>query len=139
MTLDDALDLWARWCVQGQMMPAHSTGQTGRVMEILRTGITGPGHNGGGKAPILDGVEPRIEAALLALAASGEAGHRRVRVLRAEYLMPVLEHGRAQEVRAIRLGMALAKYKKDLMNARKAVRFALEGSPVSSPSTHRQS
>lgn len=139
MLLDDALDMWARWCVQGQIVSINSSGQTALLMEILRTGITGPGHNGGGKAPILDGVEPKIEAALMSLAASGSVGHRRAEVLRTEYLVPVRDHGRAQEVRAIQLGMSLSMYKKDLMNARKAIRLALEGSPARLPSTPRQS
>ena len=139
MSLDDALDMWARWCVQGQIVSINSSGQTALLMEILRTGITGPGHNGGGKAPILDGVEPKIEAALMSLAASGAVGHRRANVLRTEYLVPVREHGRAQEVRAIQLGMTRSMYKTDLMKARKAIRLALEGSPARLPSTPRQS
>ncbi|MOA05795.1 hypothetical protein D3C78_1254050 [compost metagenome] len=139
MSLDDALDMWARWCVQGQIVSINSSGQTAMLMEILRTGITGPGHNGGGRAPILDGVEPKIEAALMSLAASGPVGHRRAKVLRTEYMVPVCEHGRAQEVRAIQLGMSLSMYKKDLMNARKVIRLALEGSPARLPSTPRQS
>lgn len=139
MLLDDALERWARWCLQGQIAPTQTRSQTAVLMEILSTGITGHGTNGGGKGPILDGVEPRIEAALMAMAASGEVGHRRAKVLRTEYLMPVLESSRAHEVRAIRLGLTLSKYRKDLMNARKEIRLALEGSPARLPSTHRQS
>lgn len=139
MLLDEALERWARWCHQGNIVSTQTSSQTAVLMEILATGITGCGTNGGGKGPILDGVEPRIEAALMAMAATGEVGLRRAQVLRTEYLMPVLESPRAHEVRAIRLGLTLSKYRKDLMNARKAIQQALEGSPARRPSTHRQS
>ena len=139
MQLDDALERWARWCHQAQIVPTQTSSQTALLMEILATGITGPGNNGGGKGPILDGIEPRIEAALMAMAASGDVGHRRALVLRTEYLVPVLESGRAQEVRAIRLGLPLTKYRKDLMNARRALASALEGPVGRRTSTNRQS
>lgn len=129
MGLDEALERWARWCHQGQIASACSVSQTALLMEILQTGITGPGNNGGGKGPVLDGVEPRIEAALMAIAASGDLGQRRARVLRAEYLMPVLDVRRAQEARAIRLGMALSQYKRDLRAVRQAVWKALAAPP----------
>ena len=79
------------------------------------------------------------QAALMAMAASGDVGHRRALVLRTEYLVPVLESGRAQEVRAIRLGLPLTKYRKDLMNARRALASALEGPVWRRTSTNRQS
>ena len=86
MHLDDALERWARWCHQGQIVPTQTSSQTALLMEILATGITGPGNNGGGKVPILDGIEPRgqlfqVEQRLMQPAAQQPAAHGSARAI----------------------------------------------------------
>lgn len=130
MTLSDALDSWAQWAYSGQLVPLQSVGQTGKVMEMLALGVTGPGHNGASKTTTSsDLIEATIEAAVMRLAASGAIGEKRAAVLRAEYLLPVRDAARAQEVRAITLKIPLRTYKRNLAAARDYVMAALEAQP----------
>lgn len=130
MTLTDALDAWAAWVYSGQLMSAHTVGQTGKVMEMLALGVTGPGHNGAAKTTTSsDLIESTIEAAVMQLAASGKVGEKRAAVLRAEYLHVVRDVARAQEVRAIALSIPLRTYKRSLAAARDHVLAALEAQP----------
>ncbi|MNH76133.1 hypothetical protein D3C73_283960 [compost metagenome] len=130
MTLSDSLDAWAAWVYNGQLMSTQAVGQTGKVMEMLALGVTGPGHNGASKTTTSsDLIEASIEAALMRLAASGALGEKRAAVLRAEYLLPVRDVARAQEVRAITLKIPLRTYKRSLAAARDYVLAALEAQP----------
>lgn len=130
MRLSDAMESWARWVHSGQLMPQHSISQTGKVMEILTLGITGPGHDG---APAMgcsnDAIETAIEVAVSRLSATGRAGPRRAAVLRTEFLMPVRDTRRAQEIRAISLHIPLRSYQRLLAEALEYVLAALEAQP----------
>ncbi len=129
MILSDALDAWARWVYSGHL-PPQSVGQTGKIMEMLTLGVTGPGHNGAARTTTSsDLIEASIEAAVMRLAASGPLGEKRATVLRAEYLFPVRDAARAQEVRAIALKIPLRTYKRNLAAARDFVLAALEAQP----------
>lgn len=119
MTLDDALESWARWVWTGRPLEASAISSTGAVMEILRLGVTGPGHNGASRTLDCTGcIEERIEATLMRWTNAGRHHEKRALVLRAEYLMAVPDDKRAQEVRALRLGLPLSTYKRQLANGR---------------------
>lgn len=125
MTLERALEAWARWVHQGPVAGAGRS-NTAVLMEMLASGVTGPGNNGGGKPLVCDGIEAAIEAALMALAAKNKVGMRRAKVLRAEYIWSMPDEARAQEAKAIRLGIKLETYWNDLRSAKKAISVALE-------------
>lgn len=129
MTLDGALEAWARWVHQGPL-DGYGRSNTAVLMEILASGVTGSGNNGGGKPLVCDGIEAAIEAAVMALAAKNDVGQRRARVLRAEYIWSLPDESREQEAKAIRLGVKLETYWNDLRAAKKVVRAALEARQI---------
>lgn len=137
MTLDGALEAWARWVHQGPL-DGYSRSNTAVLMEILASGVTGSGTNGGGKPLVCDGIEAAIEASVMALAAKNDVGHRRARVLRAEYILSLPDESREQEAKAIRLGVKLETYWNDLRAAKKAVRAALEARQITIHSNRKR-
>jgi len=126
--LDELFELWARWCFAGGVQPDTPPSLLARWMDSKGHMVFG----GGGCAPT-DTVEERIEAAVLAIAASEPTT---AEVLRWEYGVwsQGVGHWRGKDATALKqadkaaaLGMSLRTYRRRLAAGRATVEQRLAG------------
>ncbi|MCE2597166.1 hypothetical protein K6Y31_20540 [Motilimonas cestriensis] len=118
--LDQAFEMWARWVHHGHLVAGYRS-LTGVMMENKGQMNFGSG----GKQPVIDCVELRIETALCQLVPTKP---RAVDVVRVEYgawRIPSLPLDAKRIDKAHKMNISLATYERDLALARAHVRNAI--------------
>ncbi|WP_051790798.1 hypothetical protein [Endozoicomonas montiporae] len=123
--LDLLLEAWARWCVTGE--GGFGAGSVlGRLIDFKGNEALMYGA-GGGKAPA-DEIEARVEAAVMALAASDK---KAAEVIRAEYGVGWFADDETERLgqigKAHRLAVSIRTYHRKLKKAKEHVLEALTG------------
>lgn len=125
--LRPALESWSDWCCRGQIDGAVSTGRTMLAKLIDNKGEIFFGGGGGGFDVIIDCIESRIEARVMAMAAGPDP--LRSDVLRLEFDAGVWQVFRRRGMtelgvshwtrfdKALALDISLATYKRRLVEA----------------------
>lgn len=122
-----ALESWSDWCYRGQIDGAVSSGRTMLAKLIDNKGEIFFGGGGGGFEVLVDTIESRIEARVIAMAASAQP--LLADVLRLEFDAGVWQLFRRRGIselgsedwgqfdKALALGISLATYKRRLDEA----------------------
>lgn len=129
--LDDILELWSRWVDLGGVLPTGGPSMLARMMDNKGMIIFG---SSGAKVPA-DGIESRVEAAVMALAKINPVAADALRLEVGAGWVPVVKRygGRrsqdfaSQSSRAALLGVSDRTYRRRLGEARQHVIKALGG------------
>lgn len=115
MTLEQRLELWARWIVNGCN---SSRGGYASMLEMMT--VTRCQFSGGGGVP-QDEIETAVEAAVISLTIIDRSAARILRVEYGAWAPKSLDGATTQLDKAHALGLSLRTYKRKLAKARKHV------------------
>ncbi|MCG6268291.1 hypothetical protein [Vibrio furnissii] len=120
-SLDTIMEMWARWVHQGGVLPSSAS-----LMEIMiaNKGVMCFG-SGGKKSPVVDGVEARIESALMALAADKPMVAKVVRIHYGAIRVPGVGPDATQLDIALKLNLSLRTYRRYLAQGREHITQSL--------------
>ncbi|EQB9038076.1 hypothetical protein ACYVOT_003342 [Vibrio cholerae] len=116
-SLDTLMEMWARWVHLGGVLPSSAS-----LMEVMiaNKGVMCFG-SGGKKSPVVDGVEARIEAALMVLAVDKPMVAKVVRVHYGAIRLSGLDVDATQLQISQRLGLSLRTYRRYLAQGREHI------------------
>lgn len=120
-SLDTIMEMWARWVHQGGVLPSSAS-----LMEIMiaNKGVMCFG-SGGKKGPVVDGIEARIESALMALAADKPMVAKVVRIHYGAIRVPGVGPDATQLDIALKLNLSLRTYRRYLAQGREHITQSL--------------
>lgn len=120
--LDPVMEMWARWVHQGGYLPASAS-----LMEVMiaNKGVMCFG-SGGKKSPVVDGIEARIESALMAIAGDKPMVAKVVRIHYGAIRVPGLGPDATQLEIALKLNLSLRTYRRYLAQGREHIQRSLD-------------
>jgi hypothetical protein len=119
-SLNEQLELWARWVVGGEQLQATS------IMQKIMDGKAFEG-TGGAAQPLIQCCESEIEAFLLSKV---DKEQQAVEILRVEYgvkRLGALPLDASQSTRALRMGISLRTYERKLSGLKGQLKQHLQG------------